>query len=128
MSDEFLQRDMGLGIVAIECNYPDDHLNNEERNNTVATVYPGNGYFYIALTSQTFINFVCKWILLVSDCYILCSRSQSATFKTFSVQYVLVVIYNIDEEELHDVFPISSGAEVNAEPSLTCLKYDDVGD
>lgn len=64
----------------------------------MAFFYSCNFHLYVSLASRAFSNFICDWIGVVSDYFILHASSPQATLSTFDEAQVLDVKKNSNEE------------------------------
>ena len=97
----------------------EQRLHNAHRQHTIAFKYPPNGHFYIALRASAFKNVVCSWIGLVSDCYILKSKSLEHPLTPFQNGGHIETLLDDDETDDEDI-----QTEVQR---ATAIHTDDVG-
>lgn len=86
-------------ISSIGCEYGQGSvLDNSTRHHTLAFRYPTNGHIYIALTCDAFADYICEWVGVVSDCYVLHSASKLAPLRQFRKDDALDLLHDSDEE------------------------------
>lgn len=90
-------------------------LDNHSRQHTLSFRYPANGHYYVSLTNQSFADFICDWIGVVNDCYILHANALEKPLLPFDHAQVQEFINESDEER----FDESEGAEEHPEPCVT---------
>lgn len=78
-----------------------DRPQNGEREPTTVFKMSSNGQVYIALTAHAFKDYVCDWIWLVNDCYILHVSSLDGRLTKFYLGFSLEN-FNESDEELHN--------------------------
>lgn len=88
-----------------------ERLNNSNRVHTVYFQYPETLEYYFGLTPSAFSDFVCEWIGIVSDCYILRSASLDTPYRVFTVNDNLDTIHASYEEYSMD--PSAGGTGEN---------------
>lgn len=66
---------------------------------------PSNGYYYIAVKARAFKTFVCDFIALVDDCYILHFRILEGRLITFDPNILFQNVTQSHEELQDDLCP-----------------------
>lgn len=73
-------------------------IDSSQRNHTVAFQYPENGHCYIAFSFDSFCRFICSWIVVVRNCYLLVSSLLQNTFYPFVHNTPFLMIFESDKE------------------------------
>lgn len=76
----------------------ENSLNNEERKHTIAMMMPSNGHVYVALNRRSFNEYICDWLGLVHDCYILRTCSIDESLSWFRHGLCNVIVNESDNE------------------------------
>lgn len=76
------------------------HVEKSKRFHTVLFYYLSNGLFYLSLTNKAFAKYICPWIGVVSDGYILNSTSINKVLQVFKNSIKLDVICDRDEHHI----------------------------
>lgn len=73
----FIGRDTNSSVAGLSLTTAND---NHSRQHTLSIRYPANGRFYISYTNHSLADFICDWIGVVNDCYILHAMLSKSHF------------------------------------------------
>lgn len=95
MSGSEVQEDLSVSLHGTE----DGRHDNEFRDQTIAFRMPPSGNVYIDFTMKAFRQYICEWMGVVRDYYILHSRILDKAFKPFDLQESMNFINESNEDE-----------------------------
>lgn len=92
-------------------NHTKDESENVQRLHTLVFFYNKNGLCNVALTKGAFGDFVCLWIGIVSNCYVMHSHSRTSMLMPLCESDVFHLVQESDEEMGRDTVGIGNTLE-----------------
>lgn len=83
----------------------EERLNNEGQKHTIAMIMPSNGHVYVELNQRSFNAYICDWVGVAHECYILRARNIDESLTCFQHSPCDDIVNESDDESGFDSSP-----------------------